>query len=808
MRGRRSLPTGLAVLSTLAAMVLLPVPAAVADTATDTYIVQLNSGVSADKVTGKLMGASARVIHTVFQGGIVTLTAAQAQKLAAKPEVKSVHKDAVVRAATTQNGAPWDLDLMDSRTGTLDGTYTYPNDGTGVAVYVIDSGIMRSHSQFSGATIAAGINFVPTLDPDSSCGAAQIKAGTATADLSVKPANTNDEAGHGTSVSSLITGSTLGASKGVTLVPVRVLNCDGVGSESSIISAADWIASTRTPRSPAVANLSFGISAADLPAGDLTLETALQGLINSGVSVVAAAGNGDPQRHIGVDACTMVPARLPDAITVASVNQARAQSSFSNYGSCVDLYAPGENVWVADKSSVTAQAQGSGTSFSAPLVTAAVAQVLHDHPAWTPAQVEANISLRASYGVVSGARAANKLVNVGPLGTYASASVATVSNGYEGNPASAVPSFSSSPSSITYQWSRGATPITGATDSTYLLSHEDVGQSVTVTATADGGGYVTTPVKSDPIVVQPALPSTAGVPTIVGSPAVSYTVTANPGAWDPADMALVYQWRRDGAAIQGATASTYAPVAGDVGHVLTVLVSGSEAGYYAASAESAPTATIQGSTSPLAYQAFVKASYQDFLSRQPASSELIAKSEALSKGTVSTSDYLTSLSRSDEWLSAIVTKMYNDTLQREPDPIGLAGWVDALRTNQWTVAQVASFFYASDEYFNDHAHGSGSEWVTQLYEKLLNRSPDPLGLAQWVLQTGQYGRSWVASNFYQSDESRMKRVQALYQKLLFRDPDPVGWAVWKVQVLSTGDLVLATQIAGSQEYWNKAHVRY
>src|SRR5664279_4166079 len=102
MRLRRSLPTGLAVLATLVAFVTVPVPAAVADTTTDTYIVQLKSGVSADKMTGKLMGASAKVVHKVFQGGIVKLTAAQAQALAANPDVKSVHKDAVIKASGTE----------------------------------------------------------------------------------------------------------------------------------------------------------------------------------------------------------------------------------------------------------------------------------------------------------------------------------------------------------------------------------------------------------------------------------------------------------------------------------------------------------------------------------------------------------------------------------------------------------------------------------------------------------------------------------------------------------------------------------
>jgi len=148
MRPRRSLPTGLAVLATFAAFVTLPTPTAFADSTTDTYIVQLKSGVSADKMASKLMGSSAKVIHKVFQGGIVKLNAAQAKALAASPYVASVHKDAVITATDTQTNAPWDLDMLDSPTAALDGSYTYPNDGSGVTVYVLDSGIQRSHVEF------------------------------------------------------------------------------------------------------------------------------------------------------------------------------------------------------------------------------------------------------------------------------------------------------------------------------------------------------------------------------------------------------------------------------------------------------------------------------------------------------------------------------------------------------------------------------------------------------------------------------------------------------------------------------------
>jgi len=302
----------------------------------------------------------------------------------------------------------------------------------------------------------------------------------------------------------------------------------------------------------------------------------------------------------------------------------------------------------------------------------------------------------------------------------------------------------------------------------------------------------------------------AGTPTVTGQPAVSYTLTADPGTWAPSDVTLTYQWRREGVDIAGATASTYAPVAADVGQTLTVQVKGVKDGYAYEKGESAPTDVIQSATSVLAYTPFVKASIQDFLSRPATDDEVTSYADQLSSGALTTNGYLTTLANSDEWLSAIVTKMYQDTLGRDPDPAGLTTWVSWLRSGRFTVAQVASLFYASDEYYTYHAGNSATSWVTLLYEKMLNREPDPAGLAGWVTYTNnpKYGRSWVAYQFFQSQESRMLRVEHLYQALLYREPDPTGWPFWTQTVLTMGDLTLAITLASSQEYWERAHVRF
>jgi len=155
-----------------------------------------------------------------------------------------------------------------------------------------------------------------------------------------------------------------------------------------------------------------------------------------------------------------------------------------------------------------------------------------------------------------------------------------------------------------------------------------------------------------------------------------------------------------------------------------------------------------------------------------------------------------------------VTKMYRDTLNRDPDPNGLANWVSWLRSGRFTVAEAASRFYSSNEYFTVAAGGDKSTWVTLLYQKLLNRPPDPQGLQFWINNTNQYGMDWVTYNFYQSQETRMRRVEAIYQTLLFREPDVVGWPFWTARVLWTGDLTLAWEVANSDEYWTKAHTRY
>ena len=206
----------------------------------------------------------------------------------------------------------------------------------------------------------------------------------------------------------------------------------------------------------------------------------------------------------------------------------------------------------------------------------------------------------------------------------------------------------------------------------------------------------------------------------------------------------------------------------------------------------------------------VVAAYQDFLGRSPGQSEIDFQSGALWNGQVTREGFLRSLANSNEWLAQIVRRMYLDTLGREPDPAGLATWVDWIRTGRFTVAQAASLFYSSQEFYQGLGGNDLTSWVTKLYEKLLNRSPDPAGLSAWVAYAANpaYGRSWVAGQFYQSLESRLTRVRNLYQSVLGRNPDPTGWPFWAEVILAKGDIELAVSLAASQEYFLRSWDRY
>lgn len=284
-----------------------------------------------------------------LRGYAAAMSATQAAQVAADPSVAYVEQDSVMRIDDTETNPPsWGLDRIDQRKLPLDGGYTYSTTASNVTVYIIDSGIRTTNVDFGGRASVGFDNVGDGLDGE-------------------------DCIGHGTHVAGTVGGAQYGVAKGVKLVSVRVIGCTGQGPTSGVIAGVDWV--TAHAVEPAVANVSLGggFSAA--------MNSAVQNSIASGVIYAVAAGNAD------VDACTESPSSAPNAITVGATDITDARASFSNYGSCVDLFAPGVGITSDWYTSDTAVQTISGTSMAAPHVAGAAALYLAVHPKASPARV-------------------------------------------------------------------------------------------------------------------------------------------------------------------------------------------------------------------------------------------------------------------------------------------------------------------------------------------------------------------------------------------------------------------------------------
>lgn len=320
------------------------------------------AGYMADDMARIYRGKVKHIYKHAINGFSVEMSEADAEAMSQDYRVLFVEEDGVMTADATQTNPPWGLDRIDQRNLPLNATYNYNWTGAGVRVYVIDTGIRTSHTQFGGRASNVFDAF---------------------------GGNGSDCHGHGTHVSGTVGGSTYGVAKSALLRGVRVLDCSGNGPTSGVIAGVDWVRQNFI--APAVANMSLGggVSTA--------LDTAVNNLSNAGVAIAVAAGNSN------ANACNSSPARAVNAITTGSTTTTDARSSFSNFGTCLDIFAPGSGILSAWYTSNTATATLSGTSMASPHVAGVAALYKQANPSASATTIRNAIVNNATTNVVTNA---------------------------------------------------------------------------------------------------------------------------------------------------------------------------------------------------------------------------------------------------------------------------------------------------------------------------------------------------------------------------------------------------------------------
>ncbi|ANZ37615.1 serine protease [Lentzea guizhouensis] len=350
----------------------------------DNYIVVLKdfSTASVENLSAKYDAQVKHTYKSALRGFSAKMSESAARRLAGDPSVAYVEQDAEVRISDTQTPTPsWGIDRIDQRALPLDNSFTYPNAGSGVTAYIIDTGIRITHSDFGGRASHGR----DTVDNDN---------------------DSTDCNGHGTHVAGTVGGTRFGVAKDVKLVGVRVLNCSGSGTFAGVIAGIDWVTADvqgNPARKPAVANMSLGGGA------NQTVDDAVKRSIAAGVTYGLAAGNDN-----GSNACNTSPARTPEAITVGSTERTDVRSGFSNIGTCLDIFAPGTAItsaWLTDDNATNTI---SGTSMATPHVVGAAAVFLGSSPTATPQQVRDALVENATPDVVTnpGTGSPNKLLHI------------------------------------------------------------------------------------------------------------------------------------------------------------------------------------------------------------------------------------------------------------------------------------------------------------------------------------------------------------------------------------------------------------
>lgn len=323
------------------------------------FIVLVNPNVSPKEIAREFKITPERFYNHAINGFAGAISEGARAGLMKDGRVKHIEPDRVVKANGSQLSPPWGLDRIDQLSLPLNQGFTFSATGLGVTAYIIDTGVRYSHQEFKDSNLLTATR--------ASFGFDAFADGQGGADCN----------GHGTHVAGTVAGTSFGVAKNAKIVAVRVLDCAGSGSTSGVIAGIDWVKANR--KLPAVANLSLGGSPST------ALDTAVSNLIASGVATAVAAGNSN------TDACKSSPARVASAMTVAASDSIDNKASFSNYGQCIDWFAPGVNIKSSWYTSDTSQNTISGTSMASPHTAGVAAQYLELNPLATPNQVQSAI---------------------------------------------------------------------------------------------------------------------------------------------------------------------------------------------------------------------------------------------------------------------------------------------------------------------------------------------------------------------------------------------------------------------------------